>query len=476
MNPPDSRSNNSDQRGDLLRRLQKIVTHVPGMVFQYRLWPDGHSSFPYCSQGIESIYGLSPQQVHEDARAAFQVLHPQDVQRVRQGVRTSAEQLSLWHDEYRVVKDGEVRWVEGEASPERLDDGSTLWHGHIRDISARKVSEERLRESEERLQLIFNGINDGVWDWDLLRNQVYFSPRWMSQLGYQPGELEGRYETFLQLLHPADMDRVVEQINGYLEGDSRVYEVEMRLRHKDGSWRWIMARGLALRDAQGRPYRVLGSHTDIEQRKRSEARLQLAASVFADAQEGIMITDTQDRIIDINQAFCDITGYSREEALGRTPNLLNSGHHKPEFFAQMRQQLADTGHWRGEVWNRRKDGEIYAEMLNISAVHDEQGQVHHHVALFFDITVQKRHQHELERIAHYDALTGLPNRSLLADRLGQAMVNAERRNQRIVLAFIDLDGFKQVNDTHGHRIGDQLLREVAQRMRATCREGDTLAR
>lgn len=207
-----------------------------------------------------------------------------------------------------------------------------------------------------------------------------------------------------------------------------------------------------------------------------EARLQLAASVFNHAREGIMITDPDGTIVEINDTFTHITGYSRDEAIGQNPRLLKSGRHAPEFYAALWEQLKTSGHWAGEIWNRRKDGEVFADLRTISAVRDAAGTTQNFVALFTDITPMKEHQQQLEHIAHFDALTGLPNRVLLADRLQQAMIKSRRRDQSLAVAYLDLDGFKAVNDRHGHHVGDELLIILAQRMKAMLRDGDTLAR
>lgn len=212
------------------------------------------------------------------------------------------------------------------------------------------------------------------------------------------------------------------------------------------------------------------------ERKQAEEKLQLAASVFTHAREGIMITSVDGNIIDVNDAFSEITGYSRAEVIGENPRLLSSGRQSPEFYNGMWAHLMADGHCYGEVWNRRKNGEIYAEMQTISAVRDAQGKTIQYVALFSDITVLKEQQNKLEHIAHYDALTNLPNRVLLADRLRQGMTQAQRRNDLLAVAFVDLDGFKTINDSHGHEAGDQLLISIAARMKHALREGDTLAR
>lgn len=208
----------------------------------------------------------------------------------------------------------------------------------------------------------------------------------------------------------------------------------------------------------------------------AEEKLQLSASVFTHAHEGIMISDTDGIIMDVNNAFTTITGYTREEVIGKNPRLLNSGYQPQEYYAAMWNDLIEKGYWYGEIWNRRKSGQVYAEMLTISAVRNEQGHTQHYVALFSDISEAKEHEKQLQKIAYYDSLTALPNRALLADRLHQAMTQAHRRAQPLAVVYLDLDGFKTINDTHGHHVGDQLLISLSDRMKQILREGDTLAR
>jgi diguanylate cyclase (GGDEF)-like protein/PAS domain S-box-containing protein len=219
-----------------------------------------------------------------------------------------------------------------------------------------------------------------------------------------------------------------------------------------------------------------GMLVNIAERRHTEERLRLAASVFTHASEGILITDAEGTILEVNDAFTRVTGYAHDEVLGKNPRILKSGRHRPAFYAALWNDLVRKGHWYGEIWNRRKNGEIYAELLNISAVRDRQGNTRNYVALFTDITQQKEHQRQLERIAHYDTLTGLPNRVLLADRLRQAMAQTQRRGQQLAVVYLDLDGFKAINDAHGHHIGDKLLVALATRLRQALRRGDTIAR
>jgi diguanylate cyclase (GGDEF)-like protein/PAS domain S-box-containing protein len=202
----------------------------------------------------------------------------------------------------------------------------------------------------------------------------------------------------------------------------------------------------------------------------------LAASVFTHSREGIIITSSENKILDVNYAVERITGYTKEELLGHNPKILSSGQHSEEFYKKMWQELQMQGFWNGEIWNRRKEGDVYAQMMTITAVKDSNNDIIRYVALFSDITPLKEHQKRLEYIAHYDALSGLPNRVLLSDRLHLAMAQTHRNKSTLAVVYLDLDGFKEVNDTYGHDNGDKLLSVIAERMKNSLREGDTIAR
>jgi len=215
---------------------------------------------------------------------------------------------------------------------------------------------------------------------------------------------------------------------------------------------------------------------EVVARREAEQELRLTASVFASTSEGIIITNPSNRIIEVNEAFVHVTGYSREEIIGQTPGLLHSGLHNPAFYSEMWRRIQRDGHWKGEVRNRRKNGEIYTEILDIGVVCDETGAVTHYVGVFTDISELKETQARLEKMAHYDHLTGLPNRALFASRLEEAMASVTRHGNLLAVALLDLDRFKPVNDVHGHEMGDRLLIEIAQRLDACMRTGDIVAR
>lgn len=230
-----------------------------------------------------------------------------------------------------------------------------------------------------------------------------------------------------------------------------------------------------------RDRRELGlAHANLAERyeaqRRTDAELRLYATVFTNAAEGMTITGADSRIVAVNPAFTVISGYEQAEVIGQTPAILNSGQQSPEFYRQMWSDLNEIGHWQGEIWNRRKDGGIYPEWLSIAAVRDEHGEVTHYIGVFTDISERKQNEARIHHLAHHDVLTGLPNRLLLEDRISQAMLKSRRSSKPMGLVFVDLDRFKNINDTLGHEVGDQLLVQAAQRGLSVLRDTDTLSR
>lgn len=330
-----------------------------------------------------------------------------------------------------------------------------------------KKAELALNEKTEELDNYFNSALDLFCIADTDGYFIKLNPVWSRVLGYEQDYLKGK--NFLDFVHPDDLAATLDAVKS-LSNQNAVIDFVNRYRHKDGSWRWIEWR------SQPKGNLIFAAACDITEKKKSADALMLSASVFTHAREAIVITDAEGTILDINDAFTRITGYNREDAIGQNPRILSSGRYSKDFYSAMWRDLSDNGNWYGEIWNRRKSGEVYAEMLTISAVRDDQGKIRQYVALFSDITALKDHQQQLEHVAHYDSLTGLPNRVLLRDRLHQAMVQAQRRGKHLAVVFLDLDGFKAINDTHGHDAGDKMLIALATNIKDALREGDTLAR
>jgi diguanylate cyclase (GGDEF)-like protein/hemerythrin-like metal-binding protein/PAS domain S-box-containing protein len=332
---------------DALDRLQKIASQVPGLVFQFQLFPDGRTCIPYANESIRTIYRVSPDEVSVDASKILDALHPDDLEKFKTSFKISAKELTPWRQEYRLQFDNApVCWLFGNALPQLQADGSVLWHGFI---------------------------------------------------------------------------------------------------------------------------------TDITKQKQDEVNLRIAATAF-ELQDAMLVTDANNVILKVNQAFTRITGYSADEVVGKTPNLLSSGRHDKAFYNTMWESINLTDAWQGEIWNRRKNGEVYPEWLIVTAVKEADEKVNHYVASFSDITSRKAAEEEIKQLAFYDPLTKLPNRRLLLERLKHSIEMERRDGKQLALLMLDLDRFKAVNDSLGHAAGDELLQQVASRILARLRDVDIVAR
>lgn len=336
---------NLQQSHDLLKKLSD---QVPGLIFQFRLDPDGHMCFPFASRAMLDLYGMSPEQVREDASGVFAFQHPEDAAGIAASIQQSARTLQPWHLEYRILLPGQgVRWRRGDARPEQQPDGSILWHGFI---------------------------------------------------------------------------------------------------------------------------------TDITESKMIEARLDLAARVFDTTGEAIVVTDLKGNIVAVNPAFSKITGYSEQEVIGQSTRILKSGRHDNAFYRDFWFELVNRGEWVGEIWNRRKNGEIYAQWESITTIRDAAGNTSRYVAIFSDMSEIKRAQEKVEQLSWRDPLTGLANRALFLRQVEQTLVSAKRESRYAAVLLLDLDRFKDINDARGLAAGDALLRSVAERLAQTLHADDLLAR
>ncbi|MEI6745137.1 MAG: diguanylate cyclase [Methylococcaceae bacterium] len=335
-----------------------------------------------------------------------------------------------------------------------------------------------LQESEERLRLVLEGAELAFWDWDIVKGCVNRNKMWAEMLGYTLEEINHSTKQWTDFIHPDDREKAIKSIHDTLDGLIKVHKIEYRMLHKDGSVKWVLDHAnVVKRDENGKPIRMSGTHSDISEQKQAEIELHVAATVF-ESQEGMIITDSAGIILKINRAFTKITGYYAADVIGKTPRVLQSGLHDDVFYDLLWESINSTGEWKGEIWNKRKNGEIYPEWLTITAVksHDDDVVVTHYVGTLLDITERKNHENQIHKLAFYDSLTDLPNRRLLTERLKQSISIERRANKQLAVMMMDLDRFKAVNDTFGHAAGDELLKQVAVRIKSHLRENDTVAR
>ena len=257
--------------------LENLSRQIPGVIYQYQIKPDGSGCFPFASEHIKDIYGVAPEEVKEDATPVINNLHPDDKDRVIQKILESKNTLEKWDDEYRVIlpQKGE-KWVRGVAQPELLEDKSVLWHGYIYDITEIKEEQIEMKRLKNQFELAVDGTNDGIWDWDLKTNELYLSKRWKAMLGYNDEEIENSFAGWSNLWHPNDVEKIKKALDDHLDGLTQRYELIHRLRHKDQHWCWIMTRGKILKDADGKPYRWIGTNIDITKQKEAEEELKRA--------------------------------------------------------------------------------------------------------------------------------------------------------------------------------------------------------
>ncbi|MCQ8102606.1 EAL domain-containing protein [Methylomonas sp. SURF-2] len=369
-------------------------------------------------------------------------------------------------------KDGTVFDVEISLSPIRTGKG-LFFASAMRDITQRKIMEDVLRASEERFRRMSDASPAMIWITDVNGKPSFVNQTWLDFVGIAFDQAIS-YENWIQFIHPDDRDSVFAE---YYKNvfDQKPIVTEYRMRRARGDWRWILDHGVPIHDENGAFAGYIGSAFDITERKQAEAEFRIAATAF-ESQEAMVITDVNAVILRVNKTFTESTGYSAEEAVGQNISILKSGRHERDFYADMWHSLTTTGTWQGEIWDKRKNGQIYPKWLTITAVKDETGAVTHYVGTHIDISDRKAAEDEIKNLAFYDPLTQLPNRRLLLDRLQQALAAHARKQQFGALLFLDLDNFKNLNDSLGHEKGDQLLQQVASRLSSCVREYDTVAR
>ncbi|MDF1486267.1 EAL domain-containing protein [Ramlibacter sp. H39-3-26] len=472
----------------LLRRAERaetIVSSTPEQVRQLvRMVPVGVCSIGFDERilvsnakmremlGLPGRQGDGPLYLRDLLRGEDLLSCRQGMVRLRAGGQEQPYQAELrWHS---IDGRTEVPALVTMALARGFDGLPLHFACVLQDVGAIRSAREALERSETSLRLALDGSGDGLWDWNIPGAAGSYSSNFMRLLHYQGNDFAHDF-AWPDLLHPRDRRRVQAAVTHAIRCGTPFSELA-RLRRFDGEYRWFQGRGMRHLDADGRPERFSGILTDMTSHREAEERQRLASVVFDNTIEGVIVTDANNRILSVNPAFVHAMGYTEAEVLGQTPALFKSGRHSRDFYAQMWSTLNSVGYWRGEIWNRRKNGEVFPEAMSLSVVRDGEGRVRQYVCMFSDISQQKASEARLDYLAHYDTLTGLPNRVLFLRQLESALHEARHDGEMMAVLLVDIDRFKDVNDSYGHPVGDQLLRYAGQVLGRGLRHGDLLAR
>jgi len=459
-------------RAAAMQEFFHIVRHAPVGIARVQpatgqvLWANGR---------LCRMLGLSLQELAgRDFRALAPAANAQDTQ--AQVRRLMAGEIDHFQHQrtLRHAQSGASFTVLCTVAVVRGQQGEPMLVHVLQDLSDIEAARQAMADSAQQLRMALDGSGSGMWDWDMVQRRYTFSEGVAAMLRYTGTDL-ARELRVKQVLHPEDRGRVHQAVARSLRTGA-AFEVTVRVRCFDGIYRWFQARGTRHLNAQGAAVRFSGIFSDQTVHREEQDRLRLAAAVVDNTMEGVVVTDAQSHILSVNPAFTRLMGYTESELLGRTPRIFKSGRHGAAFYAAMWRTLRQTGHWRGEVWNRRKNGDIFPERMSLSLVRDGEGCITHYICMFTDISDEKEQQHQLEFLAHKDALTGLSNRSWFGQELERVTQQARASGEQMAVLLLNLDRFKDVNDSYGHLVGDEVLKHIARQVQGALRPGDMIGR
>ncbi|SDJ93358.1 sensor domain-containing diguanylate cyclase [Billgrantia gudaonensis] len=473
------------EQHDMESRLAKLGDQLPGFIYQYRLNAKGEGSFPYASHRSREIYGADPEELRESDARAFHAIHADDLQRVVDTIAESAQTLSPWQCEYRVNPDGHQRWVRGMATPERLEDGSVLWHGFICDITEKKQTQLELQASEQRFRRIAETISDVLClhnaDGDM--QYRFVSPSATRVLGHSPDELQGR--ALFDFVHPGDVARLLDRVHHrYLEGEAEP-GIEYRFRHRDGHYLWLHTQVMPVYDHERRLIALQTLSRDVTEQRQALQTLESLAErqhrILEAAGEGIYGVDREGRITFMNTAASRLLGWTLQQTQGKNSHELfhhtrRDGTDYPLAECPIFKAMSHGRQWRVTqdcFWHR--SGKIFPVELVASPL-IEDGEIAGCVVVFKDITERLEAQHQLERLSTIDELTGAPNRRYFLRRFHEELQRLSRSATTASLLMFDIDHFKRINDRWGHAAGDEVLKRLVAVCRDKLRSQDLLGR
>jgi diguanylate cyclase (GGDEF)-like protein/PAS domain S-box-containing protein len=462
------------------RDLQLAFEQLPVAIFMCEYAPeDNATTITFHNSRLAEILGVNSERLVLDPSCILEVIDREDFQALRQAMREAGRSGSGCKRELRIRRPDALQWVEVRASVFMNDAGHYVASGCFYDISARKAQENAAKRphatgiewlpASEMLPLgLITLAADPeltIVDWNLAAERMF---------GYTRAEAIGKSALELIVL-AEDWDFVRATVRpaadeSLARGGHACNVCKDRRRI---ACRWF---SMPVLDDSGVFVKTIVMVQDITEQVRNEDQVRLWASVIEQSTDAIVICDADQRIVLVNRAFERITQFTQADSIGKTPRILQSGLQSSDFYAQMWRSVTSVGHWHGEIWNRRKNGELFAEWLALSAVRDVSGVLTHYIGIFSDITQRKKTEQRIQHLAHFDALTDLPNRTLLIDRVGQLMTASNRNRRQFALFFLDLDRFKNINDSMGHEAGDELLKVISRRLVKLLRTTDTVAR
>lgn len=408
-----------------------------------------------------------------------QLTHPDDL---KAEINNFKRMLSGQIDNYEmakrfIAKDGAVVYTHMTVACKRGSNNELLVIAGFLDITAQTLADREMKASREQLELVLSSSDLGVWDWDIRRDTISRNARSADILGVDVTVLNANSRLWMDAIVPEDRPKVLHSIEAHIREETPQHKMEYRLNTFNHQVRWILDTAKVVsRDADHHALRMCGTYTDITEAKLIEESLKLSALVYDNSSEAMSVLDENGVIITVNAAFQEITGYSEAEICQRHIRHFYCDLNSREFYQQFNEAIRDKGQWQGEMLQRRKNGEELVIWLTINTINDKEGKPYRRVALFSDITDKKHNEHLIWKQANYDPLTGLPNRRMLLEFLASEIKQADRNRDSFALLFLDLDYFKEVNDTLGHAMGDQLLIDTAKRIKSCVREADVVAR
>ena len=454
------------------QELALVARHAPAGIARVRL--DG-AEIVWANARLAGWLGRSADSLQGES---FRLLVPADdpeeaQQQMASLVNGDCDHFQMLHSCVNALTE-KVTPVLCTTSRAAAGDGPVALVCVLQDLTEVLAARQALERSETTLRLALEGSGNGVWEWDGGMRHFHCSKGVAGMLRYRGSDLMRDFD-FFSRLHPEDRPRARSMARSALK-QSREILLMARLLCFDSVYRWFKVHGQSRVDAEGRLQRLSGLLADQTASRDAEERQRLAAAVVDNTIEGVVVTDAQSRILSANRSFTRLMGYAEEEILGQTPRMFKSGLHSKAFYEGMWAGMRATGHWQGEIWNRRKSGEVFPERMSLSAVKDATGAVTHYVCMFTDISNDKARERQLEFLSQSDVLTGLPNRARFEGLLGEAVERARASHGGMAVMLLNIDRFKDVNDSYGHAVGDMVLKHVAQQVQGALRHGDVLGR